>query len=163
MRGSLVALLATTPLLLAAPANADSPVQHLTLSFEEEPVVSTIVGLGPDCPDLVGTMTENRHLQVDGWVRSDGSAHASTDVTAVVTIFPTASGGTSFTGGYIQHQTGQFTAFGEDERVVTTTTRGTLRGSDGSTYRISEVSHVVIHGAQLTQVWFDHFRCEPDH
>jgi hypothetical protein len=55
----------------------------------------------------------------------------------------------------------QFTASGDDERVVITTTHGELTGSDGSTYRIREVAHVVVGDAGTVRVWFDRSSCSP--
>jgi hypothetical protein len=47
--------------LLAAPAAAQaaSPLQHFDLSFDEDPVVSVVGGLGPACAGLAGTLTES--------------------------------------------------------------------------------------------------------
>lgn len=161
MRGRLVTTLAAAPLLLMPAAHAASPVQHLSMSYDEDPVVSTVDGLGPDCPDLVGTLTETRHLDITGWFKPDGTAHATTTVTATVTLVPGDSSAPSYSGGYVTHESGQYTAFGEGERIDTATTQGHLDGSDGSSYRISEVGHLTIDGTGRPSVFFDHFRCEP--
>ena len=163
MRGRLVAALAAAPLLVMPAAHADSPVQHLSMSYDEDPVVSTVDGLGPDCPGLVGTLTETRHLDISGWFKADGTAHAVTIVTATVTLVPDDSSQPSYTGGYVTHESGQYTAGGADERIDTATTQGHLTGSDGSSYRISEVGHLTIDGTGTPRIWFDRFRCEPAH
>lgn len=122
--------------------------------------MSMVDGLGPDCPGLVGTLTEYRHIDVEGWIRDDGAAHAAVVATATVTLAP-EGGGTSYAGGYVERQTGQFTGYGDDDRVVTAVTHGVLTGTDGSTYRISEVSHLAIDGTGRPTVWFDRLSCEP--
>jgi hypothetical protein len=147
-------------MFVAPAAHAGSPTQHLAFSYDEESAVSTVDGL-PGCPDLVGTLTENRHLDAVGWIKPDGTAHAVTTVTASLTLAAQDGTRPSYVGGYVQQQTGQFTAYGDDERVVTATTHGNLVGSDGSSYRISEVTHLAIDGAGRAPVWFDRLRCEP--
>jgi hypothetical protein len=97
---------------------------------------------------------------VRGWVDDDGTGHATTGVAAPLTLVPDG-GGPSWSGGYVSHQAGQFTASGDDERVVTTTTHGGLTGTDGSTYRIREVAHVVVEDDGTPRVWFDRFSCTP--
>jgi hypothetical protein len=144
-------------------AHATSPVQHLSMSFDEDPVVSTVAGLSPDCPDLAGTLTETRHLDIRGWVKPDGSAHAVTTATATVTLVPSDSSRPSYTGGYVTRESGQYTGSGEDERIDTATTHGYLDGTDGSSYEISEVGHLTIGGTGEPRVWFDRLRCEPAH
>lgn len=144
---------------LAAPALADSGVQHLTFSFDEEPVVTEIGGIGPGCPAFVGTLEEDRHLEVDGIMKPDGTGHARTDVTATVTLTPDDPGAVSYTGSYVQHQAGFFVDEGHGDRVVTTTTHGTLVGSDGTTATLTEVVHVTVDGRGTVRVWFDRMRC----
>ncbi|HET7305793.1 MAG TPA: hypothetical protein VFJ12_14725 [Segeticoccus sp.] len=158
---ALVAALAPA-VAIATPgaAFAAGPPQHLTFSFDEPTEVSHVDSLGARCPDFVGTLVEERHLELDGWMKEDGTAHARTDVTAQVKLVPDDPQGVSYSGGYTQHQTGAFTAYGDDDRVVTTTTHGTIAGSDGSSYRISEVVHFSVAKDGAVHASFDRFRCE---
>jgi hypothetical protein len=142
-----------------ATAQADGNVQHLSFSYDEDPVFTEIDGIGPGCPDFVGTLEEDRHLDVAGIMKADGTGHARTDVTATVTLTPADSSAVSYTGSYVQHQTGFFVDGGEGDRVVTTTTHGTLTGSDGSTARLTEVVHVSVDGSGTVRAWFDRMRC----
>ena len=163
MKGRLVAALAAAPLLLMPAAHATSPVRHLSMSFDEDPVVSTVAGLSPGCPGLTGTLTETRHLDIRGWIKADGTAHAVTTATATVTLLPDDSSRPSYTGGYVTRESGQYTAGGADERIDTATTHGYLVGTDGSSYRISEVGHLTVDGTGTPRIWFDRFRCQPAH
>ena len=144
---------------LGAPAYADSSVQHLTFDFGEDPVVTSLDGLGPGCPDFTGILEEDRILHVSGIMKADGTGHATTEVAATVLLTPADPGQVAYTGSYSQHQSGFFVDDGDGDRVVTTTTRGVLTGSDGSTWRIQEVVHLSLDGQGEPRVWFDRFRC----
>jgi hypothetical protein len=145
---------------LAAPSYAHTGVQHLTFSYPEDPVVGHVDGLGAGCPAFAGTLEEDRFLQVSGIMKPDGTGHARTDVAATVTLTPDDAAAMSYTGGYAQHQTGYFVDEGHGDRSVTTTTHGTLTGSDGSTWRISEVVHFSVDAAGTVRASFDRMRCE---
>jgi hypothetical protein len=165
-RVALAAGLLAAATVLAAPSYAESPdsgtgtVQHLTFSYAEDPVVGHVDGLGIGCPAFVGTLEEDRYLDVTGIMKSDGTGHARTDVAATVTLTPDDAAAVSYTGGYAQHQTGFFVDEGHGDRSVTTTTHGTLTGSDGSTWRISEVVHFSVDAAGTARAGFDRMRCE---
>lgn len=149
------AALATTP----GAAFAAEPPQHLSMAFDEPTEVTHVDGLGPRCPDFTGTLVENRHLDLDGWIKDDGTAHARTAVTARVSLVPDDPNGTAYAGAYTQRQTGNFTAYGDDDRIVTTTTHGTLEGTDGSSFRISEVVHFSVNHHGTVHASFDRFHC----
>ena len=151
---ALLALVTST-----GPAYAGGDPQSMSMAFDEPVATAWVDGLGPGCPDFTGTLTEHRHLVIDGWLKPDGTGHARTDVTAQVTLVPDDAGAPSYAGSYVSHQTGQFVAFGDDERVVTTTTHGTLVGSDGSRIRIAEVARVGVDGQGRLRTWFDRFHC----
>jgi hypothetical protein len=156
------ALLAATGLAApatAAPAPATSAPQRFSVSFDEEPVVTPVDGLGTGCPAFTGTLTERRHLQIDGLIQPDGTAHARTLVTASVTLAPSDPTTPSYAGGYTSRQSGLFSNGGNDDRVVTTTTHGTIIGTDGSSYRISEVVHLTLDAHGSVRAWFDRFHC----
>jgi hypothetical protein len=147
---------------LAGPAYAGTggaQVQHLAFSFDEEPVSTQVEGLGRGCPDFTGVLEERRHLDAVGIMKADGSGHARTDVAATVTLTPDDPNGTSYTGGYRQHQAGSFVAGGTEDRVVTTTMHGTISGSDGSSYLITEVVHFSVDSAGEVRAWIDRFHC----
>lgn len=146
--------------VLAAPAQAGSGIQRFSVSFDEEPSTMAVAGLGRGCPDVTGTLTEWRHLDIDGFVQPDGSAHARTVATAAVSLTPDDPAAPSYTGGYTQRQTGSFTNGGDDDRVVSTTTHGTITGSDGSSYKISEVVHFSVDASGTVRARFDRFHCE---
>jgi hypothetical protein len=150
------ALLAATG--VAAPVQAAVP-EHLTMSFDEDPAITPVDGLGPGCPAFSGTLSEYRHLDLAGTVLSDGTVHGRTLVTATVTLTPDDPGAPSYAGGYTSRQTGFFTDGGDDDRVVTTTTHGVITGTDGSSYRISEVVHFSVDAQGNLRAWFDRFRC----
>jgi hypothetical protein len=80
-------------------------------------------------------------------------------VTATVSLTPVEPSAVSYTGSYVQHQTGFFVDDGHGDRVVTTTTHGTLTGSDGSSARLTEVVHVSVDGSGTVRAWFDRMRC----
>ncbi len=145
---------------LAAPSYAESGVQHLTFSYDEEPAFTSVNGLGAGCPDFTGTLEEDRHLQLSGIMKVDGSAHATTDVTATVTLTPDDPAAVAYAGSYTQHQTGFFLDDGHGDRVVTTTTHGKITGSDGSTWRIQEVIHLSLDAHGALRANFDRLRCE---
>jgi hypothetical protein len=147
------------PATATATAQAAGGVQRLTFSYDEPPVVTQVDGIGPGCPAFTGTLEEDRHLEVAGIIKSDGTGHAHTDVTATVTLTPDDAAAVSYTGSYVQHQTGFFVDDGHGDRVVTTTTHGTITGSDGSVARITEVVHVAVDGHGTVRVWFDRMRC----
>lgn len=144
---------------LAAPSYAGSGVQHLTFNFDEDPVFTHVNGLGTGCPDFTGTLEEDRHLHLSGIMKVDGSAHATTDVTATVTLTPDDPSAVSYAGGYTQHQAGFFVDEGRGDRVVTTTTHGVITGSDGSTWPIDEVVHLSLDADGVARAAFDRFRC----
>lgn len=152
---SACALAATTP-----PAFAVSPVHQLSISFDEPVSVMHVDGLGRGCPAFTGSLVENRHLEITGWFRDDGAAQARTVATATVALVPDETEAVSYSGGYTAHQTGSFTAGGDDDRVVTTTTHGRISGTDGSSYRISEVVHFSLDGNAAVRTSFDKFHCE---
>lgn len=162
MRRALVGVVAATAAIATlaptTPAFADSPLLHM--SFDEDPVVTAIDGLGAGCPAFSGTLEEDRHLEINGFVKDDGTAHARTDVSASVTLTPDDPAAVAYIGGYTSHQTGVFTDLGDDDRQVTTTTHGTLTGSDGSSFRITEVVHFSIDRNGHVRAWFDRFHCE---
>jgi len=161
MRRALVVAAVATALGCATPAAfAASPVQHLSMSFDEPVSVMHVDGLGRGCPAFTGSLVENRHLDISGWVRDDGAAHALTVVDASVALVPDDPGAVSYSGGYTAHQTGSFTAGGDDDRVVTTVTHGVISGTDGTSYRISEVAHLALDGNGGARAWFDKFHCE---
>ena len=161
MRAALVVAAVTTAIGCATPAAfAASPVHHLSMSFDEPVSVMHVDGLGRGCPAFSGSLVENRHLDITGWVRDDGAAHALTDVTATVALVPDEASDVSYSGGYTAHQTGSFTAGGDDDRVVTTVTHGAISGTDGSSYKISEVAHFALDGNGDVRAWFDKFHCE---
>lgn len=161
MRRAVVVAVVATALGCTAPtAFADSPVEHLSMSFDEPVSVMHVDGLGRGCPAFTGSLVENRHLEITGWVRDDGAAHARTVVTATVALVPDESGAVAYSGGYTAGQTGSFTAGGDDDRVVTTVTHGVISGTDGSSYRISEVAHFALDGNGDVRAWFDKFHCE---
>lgn len=93
-------------------------------------------------------------------MKPDGTAHARTDVTATVTLTADDTAAISYTGGYAQHQTGFFVDDGHGDRTVTTTTHGTITGSDGSRWRISEVAHFSVDAAGTVRAGFDRMRRE---
>ena len=158
--GAVGASLLATATAVAAPSYAGSGVQHLTFSYPEDPVVTSVAGLGAGCPAFVGTLEEDRHLDVNGIMKPDGTGHARTDVTASVTLTPGDPGAIAYTGGYAQHQTGYFVDDGHGDRSVTTTTHGILTGSDGSTWKISEVGHFSVDASGTVRASFDRMRCE---
>lgn len=161
MRRALVVAAVATALGCATPAAyAASPVDHLSMSFDEPVSVTHLDGLGRGCPAFTGSLVENRHLDITGWVRDDGAAHAITLVTATVSLVPDETSAVSYSGGYTARQTGSFTAGGDDDRVVTTTTHGVITGTDGSSYRIGEVAHFALDGDGNVRSWFDKFHCE---
>lgn len=161
MRRALVVAAVTAGLGCPTPAAfAASPADHLSMSFDEPVSVMHVDGLGRGCPAFTGSLVENRHLDITGWVRDDGAAHALTAVAATVALVPDDTGAVSYSGGYTAHQTGSFTAGGDDDRVVTTTTHGLITGTDGSSYRISEVAHFALDGNGDVRAWFDKFHCE---
>lgn len=49
---------------------------------------------------------------------------------------------------------------GHGDWSLTTTTHGTITGSDGSTWRISEVAHFSVDAAGTVRAGFDRMRCE---
>jgi hypothetical protein len=146
--------------VLAAPSYADTGVQHLAFSYPEDPVVGHVDGLGAGCPAFAGTLEEDRFLQVSGIMKPDGTGHARTDVAATVTLTPDDAAAVSYNGGYAQHQTGFFVDEGHGDRSVMTTTHGTLTGSDGSSWRISEVVHFSVDAAGTVRASFDRMHCE---
>jgi hypothetical protein len=161
MRRPLVVAAVATALGCATPtAFAASPVDHLSMSFDEPVSVMHVAGLGRDCPAFTGNLVENRHLDISGWIRDDGAAHALTAVTATVELVPDEASAVSYSGGYTAHQTGSFTAGGDDDRVVTTVTHGAISGTDGSSYKINEVAHFALDGAGDVRAWFDKLNCE---
>jgi hypothetical protein len=143
----------------ATPSYADSGVQHLAFEYAEEPVVTSVDGLGVGCPDFTGTLEEDRYLKASGILKRDGTGHATSDVVATVELTPDASSAVSYTGSYAEHQAGFFADDGHGDRVVTTTTHGVLEGSDGSTWRIQEVAHLAVDARGTVRVWFDDLRC----
>lgn len=145
---------------LAGPSYAGSGVQHLTFSYPEDPVATHVAGLGIGCPAFAGTLEEERYLDVSGIMKPDGTGHARTQVTATVTLSPDDPSAVSYTGSYAQHQTGFFVDGGHGDRSVTTTTHGSLTGSDGSTWRISEVVHFSVSHDGTVRAGFDRLRCE---
>lgn len=145
---------------LAAPSYAESGVQHLTFTYDEDPVSTHVNGLGAGCPDFTGTLEEDRHLHLSGIMKPDGSAHATTDVTATVTLTPDDPSAVCYTGSYTQHQTGFFVDEGRGDRVVTTTTHGVITGADGSTRPLDEVVHLSLDAHGAVRATFDRFRCE---
>lgn len=160
MRRAVVVLtVAAATVAWPAMAQATGDVQHLTFSYDEPPVLTQIDGIGPGCPAFTGTLEEDRHLEVTGIMKGDGTGHARTDVTATVTLTPDDAAAVSYTGSYVQHQTGFFVDDGHGDRVDTTTTHGTITGSDGSTARIREVVHVAVDGNGNVRAWFDRMRC----
>jgi hypothetical protein len=161
MRRALVVAAAAAAVGWVTPAAfAASPVNHFSMSFDEPVSVMHVDGLGRGCPAFTGNLVENRHLAITGWVRDDGAAHALTVVTATVALVPDEAGAVSYSGGYAARQTGSFTAGGEDDRVVTTTTHGLINGTDGSSYKISEVAHFSVDGKGDVRAWFDKLHCE---
>ncbi len=159
-RAVLIAAAVAATTCLAAPSNAESGVQHLTFSYDEAPVISPVNGLGAGCPGFTGTLEEDRHLLLSGIMKGDGSAHATTDVTATVTLTPDDPAAVAYAGSYTQHQTGFFLYEGHSDRVVTTTTHGVITGSDGSTWPIQEVVHLSLDAHGVERATFDRFRCE---
>ncbi|HET8604514.1 MAG TPA: hypothetical protein VFM09_11335 [Marmoricola sp.] len=160
-RTAVVALAAAAVTALSAPSYADGGVQHLAFSFDEDPVVTQVDGIGAGCPGFTGTLEEDRHLEIAGIMKADGTGHATTDVTATVALTPSDPAAASYSGDYTQHQTGFFVDDGHGDRVVTTTTHGTLTGSDGSAWRISEVVHFSVDASGTVRAWFDRMRCTP--
>ena len=161
MRRALVVAAVATALGCATPAAfAASPVDHFSMSFDEPVSITHVDGLGRGCPAFTGNLVEDRHLEITGWLRDDGAAHALTLVTATVSLVPDEGGAVSYTGGYVGRQTGSFTGGGEDDRVVTTTTHGLIDGTDGSSYKISEVAHFSLDGTGDVRAWFDKLHCE---
>lgn len=156
---AVVAVAAASAAWPATAAHAESGVQHLAFSYDEEPVVTGISAIGPGCPAFSGTLEEDRHLEAAGTMKADGTGHARIDVTATVTLTPDDPTAVSYTGGYVEHQTGFFVDDGFGERVDTTVTHGTITGSDGSTARITEVVHVTVDGSGKVRAWFDRMRC----
>lgn len=155
-----VAAVVAAATAVAAPSYADSGVQHLRFSYPEDPVVTHVGGLGSGCPAFTGTLEEERFLEVSGIMKSGGTGHARTDVTATVTLTPDDTAAVSYAGGYASHQTGFFVDDGHGDRTVTTTTHGTITGSDGSTWRISDVAHFSVDAAGTVRTGFDRMRCE---
>jgi hypothetical protein len=158
-RPALVLAGALALVLPATAAQAAGGPTPLSLSFDEPVVTTSVDGLGRGCPAFTGVLEEQRHLDIDGWIKPDGTAHARTLVTALVTLTPDDPEAPAYVGRYTQHQTGQFTAAGDDERVVTTTMHGALRGSDGSSYRISEVVHLSFDAHGAVRSSFDRMHC----
>jgi hypothetical protein len=156
MRTALVAAAVVAAAGVAAPAQAATPRQHL--SFDESATTS-IAGLGSGCPSFTGTLQEQRHLEIEVLLKPDGTAQAHTLATAAVTLTPDDPGATSYSGGYTQRQTGSFTSSGDDDRVVTTTMTGVLDGSDGSSYRISDVAHFSLDAQGTVRSWFERMHC----
>ncbi len=159
-RAALVAGALAAAALVTAPVHADSGVQHLTFTFDEDPVVTHVTGLGTGCPAFTGTLEEDRHLDMSGIMKADGTGHATTSVTATVTLTPDDPDAVTYTGGYTQHQTGSFVDEGHGDRVVTTTTHGLITGSDGTTWRIQEVVHLSLDARGAVRSTFDRMRCE---
>jgi hypothetical protein len=161
-----VAAAVATAAAVPAPSYAESldsgarTVQHLTFAYPEDPVLTRIDGLGIGCPAFVGTLEEDRYLDVSGIIKPDGTGHARTDVAATVILTPDDAAGVSYTGSYAQHQTGFFVDDGHGDRAVTTTTHGAITGSDGSTWQISEVAHFSVDATGTVRATFDRMRCE---
>jgi hypothetical protein len=143
---------------LTAPSYAGAPL-HLSFLYDEDPVITHVDGIGADCPSFVGILEEDRHLEAVGTMKADGTGHARTDVTATVVLTPDDPAAVSYTGGYTQHQSGFFIDDGHGDRVVSTTTHGRITGSDGSSWRISEVAHVTVDAHGNVRTSFDRMRC----
>jgi hypothetical protein len=143
---------------MAAPANATGGVQHLSFSFDET-AVSHAEGLGVGCPAFVGTMSEQRHDELDGIMLANGTVHGRTYATSRITLSPDDPTATSYTGGYVLRQTGTYAHAGEDDWVETATVHGTLTGSDGASYRLTEVVHLTTSHDGTVRTTFDRMRC----
>lgn len=154
------AVAVATPSYAESPDSGTSTVQHLTFAYPEDPVLTHVDGLGIGCPAFTGTVEEDRYLHVSGIMKPDGTGHARTDVAASVTLTPDDAAAVSYTGGYAQHQTGFFVDGGHGDRTVTTTTHGTITGSDGSTWRVTEVAHFSVDATGTVRAMFDRMRCE---
>jgi hypothetical protein len=125
----------------AAPAYAGgSHTRIVNRTYDERPTVTQLNGLGPGCPDFVGTFTERRHVTQSGYIRHD-VAHIGTVATATVTLRPAAAGAVSYAGSYREVQKGVFLHHGHLTRSQSDITVGHIRGSDGSTYETVEVKH----------------------
>ncbi|HET6626086.1 MAG TPA: hypothetical protein VFG63_06825 [Nocardioidaceae bacterium] len=147
------------PVLISPAAHADSGREQISLAFDEPPVTTSVSGLGPGCPSFQGDLTEYRHVQIDGFIGPDGTAHARSLVTASLELVPREEDDPSYTGGYTARQTGMFENAGDDERVVTTTTHGMLEGSDGTSYGVNEVAHFSLSKDGTIRAWFDRMHC----
>lgn len=143
---------------VAPPAYADSGVQHLTFSFDE-PASSHLAGLGSGCPAFTGTLLEQRHNELAGVMLPDGTVHARTTAASEVVLVPDDAGAVSYRGGYVLHQSGTFTDGGEDDTVVTSTVHGTMTGSNGSAFRLTEVVHFSVSHDGTVRVAFDRPHC----
>jgi hypothetical protein len=149
-----------TPSYAESPGSGTGTVQHLTFAYPEDPVLTRVDGLGAGCPAFTGTLEEDRYLEVSGIMKPDGTGHARTDVAATVTLTPDDAAAVSYAGSYAQHQTGFFVDEGHGDRTATTTTHGTIIGSDGSTWRITEVAHFSVDATGTVRATFDRMRCE---
>lgn len=160
MRRSILAGVGTlaAACLLATPAYADSGVQHLTFSFDEQ-ASSHLDGLGRGCPAFSGTLLEQRHDELAGIVQADGTVHGRTTATASAQLVPDDPADTSYTGGYSFHQTGTFVAGGTEDKVVTSVVHGTFTGSDGSSFHYTELVHFSVDGHGTVRVSFDRPHC----
>ncbi len=156
-----VAAVVTAVATVAGSATAVGSPPRPTLihqSYDERPVSTHVDGLGPGCPDFIGTLTERRHLVVSGYERGD-TARVSTEVTATVTLDPDDPAGVSYQGRYRSLQVGTFAHHGHLDRKVATFTLGRVRGSDGSEFATVEEARTW-HGADGRVHRRDEFHCE---
>jgi hypothetical protein len=158
MRRAVVCLVAASAALVAGPAYADPGASHLAFSFDES-ASTPVDGLGPGCPAFSGTLLEQRHNELTGVILPDGTVHGRTTATSEAVLVPDAPGAVSYSGGYVLHQSGTFADGGEDGTVVTSTVHGTMTGSDGSTFRLTEVVHVAVSHDGSVRVSFDRPHC----
>jgi hypothetical protein len=159
VRGAAVAAAAVAvATLTGVPAYADSGAQHYTFSFDEV-ATSHVDGLGAGCPAFVGTMTEQRHDELAGTEVAGGTVHGRTLATSLVTLTPDDPSAVSYTGGYVFRETGTYVNDGADDWIETATVRGSLSGSDGSAYRLTEVVHLSVSHDGTVRATFDRLRC----
>jgi hypothetical protein len=153
-----VVAIAAGAALAVAPAYAGGGHTRIVQrSFDEPPTSTPVRGLGPGCPDFVGTLVERRHLTQSGYIRHD-VAHVSTVATATVTLKPGAAGAVSYAGSYREVQAGVFLHRGHLTRSASEITVAHLRGSDGSAYETVEVKHTW-RGKDGKQHTTDDFHC----
>ncbi len=149
---------AASTALLAAPAYADGGPEHYSFAFDES-AATLVDGLGTGCPDFTGTMTEQRHDELDGIMLADGTVHGRTLATSQVSLVPGDAGATSYTGSVTYRETGTYVNDGMDDAVETATVHGSLVGDDGSRFRITEVIHLTVDAQGTVRSSFDRMRC----